>query len=274
MASQPLARLLFIGIWNFCDDGGNHPLAPRTIKALVFPGDNITAEEVNVLLGELEGVGLTQSYTVDGKHYLHIVGWKHQKIEKKNFKYPIPPQPLGDVPPNDRPPVGDESSNSRRALDPVRDVDVDVEGNGVDQHNSQHASEANPAAEEEELPSAALPAPHENQITDPKAPSGMTLDWLPDENVLKAYALIMGLPLDAFTAEAIGPFIVHYEASGMFNTHKEWVSLLVKWVKGDRAKASNVRPFPKAAALARHTLAPGRDYEIGTKEQSDGTFSL
>lgn len=46
MESRPLARLLFIGLWNFCDDGGNHPLSPRTIKALVFPGDDITTEAV------------------------------------------------------------------------------------------------------------------------------------------------------------------------------------------------------------------------------------
>ena len=59
MSCRPMARLLFIGIWNFCDDGGNHPLSPRTIKALVFPGDDITAEEVSSLLGELEGANLT-----------------------------------------------------------------------------------------------------------------------------------------------------------------------------------------------------------------------
>ncbi len=25
MECSPIARLLFIGMWNFCDDGGNHP---------------------------------------------------------------------------------------------------------------------------------------------------------------------------------------------------------------------------------------------------------
>ena len=85
MSCRPLARLLFIGLWNFCDDGGNHPLSPRTIKALVFPGDDMTSDEVSELLGELEGAHLTRRYTVEGKQYLHVMGWKHQKIEKKNF---------------------------------------------------------------------------------------------------------------------------------------------------------------------------------------------
>jgi hypothetical protein len=26
------ARLLFIGMWNFCDDGGNHPASAKTLK--------------------------------------------------------------------------------------------------------------------------------------------------------------------------------------------------------------------------------------------------
>jgi hypothetical protein len=278
MASRPLARLLFIGIWNFCDDGGNHPLAPRTIKALVFPGDDITTEEVSMLLGELEGAGLTQSYVVDGKHYLHVMGWKHQKIEKKNFKYPSPPPPVAEQLPTDRPPVGDESSNGRLPVDPVRDVDVDVEGNGINQHNSQRA-DAPGFVPQVQTPLAGVGPPSsletaEREPVDSNAASGMTLEWVPDQQLLKAYALRMGLPLSAFTDEAMGPFTVHYEANGMFNTQKEWVSLLVKWVKGDRAKASNVRPFPKASTIARHTLEPGRDYTAGTKGKGDGTFSL
>jgi hypothetical protein len=230
MESQPMARLLFIGLWNFCDDGGNHPLAPRTIKALVFPGDSITSDEVNVLLGELEGVGLTRSYIVDGKHYVHVVGWKHQKIEKKNFKYPAPPQPVNDLTPNDHQPVSDESSNGRRPIDPVMDVDVDLEGNGEDQHNSHGAHEQG--------------SPDTEGTVDPKVPSEMSLDWIPDDKLLKAYAFRTAIPVSAFTNEATASFVCHYSASGRFETQASWVSLLVKWVKRDTATASNVRQFP------------------------------
>ncbi|APC19307.1 hypothetical protein BLL42_21410 [Pseudomonas frederiksbergensis] len=222
MSCRPLARLLFIGLWNFCDDGGNHPLAPRTIKALVFPGDDITTDEVSELLGELEGANLTESYTVDGKIYLHVSGWKHQKIEKKNFKYPPVPLPIVEPPESGGRGVDDQSSNGRRPLDPV------MEGNGIgeDQHNTQGACEPEPI--------------------DPNAPVEMSLEWIPDEKLLEAYAFRMSLPVSLFTEEAIGAFVCHYTASGRIETQVSWVSLLVKWIKRDAVTAlsSNVRQFP------------------------------
>ena len=74
----------------------------------------------------------------------------------------------------------------------------------------------------------------------------MTLEWVPDENLLKNYALRMALPVALFTTEAIGGFVCHYTASGRAETQAGWVSLLVKWIKRDNASsaASNVRPFP------------------------------
>jgi len=220
MSCRPLARLLFIGLWNFCDDGGNHPLAPRTIKALVFPGDDITTNEVSELLGELEGVGLTLSYQVDRKNYLHVRGWRHQKIEKKNFKYPPAPTEFDDESESGRRQFVEESSTGRRPVDPGREG----KGIGEDQHNSLHASDAD--------------------FADPNLPTEMSLEWVPDEKLLKNYALRMALPVDLFTAEAIGGFVCHYSASGRAETQAAWVSLLVKWIKRDTASASNVRPFP------------------------------
>lgn len=82
MECQPLTRLLFIGIWNFCDDGGNHPDSEKTIKARVFPGD------------ELSSNGLLSFYEHSGKQYLHVCGWEHQRIDKPTFKYPEFVQPL------------------------------------------------------------------------------------------------------------------------------------------------------------------------------------
>jgi len=220
MACRPLARLLFIGLWNFCDDGGNHPLSPRTIKALVFPGDDITTDEVSELLGELEGSDLTKSYTVAGKLYVHVLGWRHQKIEKKNFKYPAFTTEFDDQSESGRRLFAEESSTDRRPVDPGREG----KGIGEDQHNSLHAGE-------------------ENSV-DPKSPTEMTLDWVPDQKLLKSYALRMAIPVAEFTSEATAAFVCHYSASGRVETQASWVSLLVKWVKRDNASASNVRQFP------------------------------
>jgi hypothetical protein len=226
MSCRPLSRLLFIGLWNFCDDGGNHPLSPRTIKALVFPGDDITTDEVSELLGELEGSNLTKSYTVAGKLYVHVLGWRHQKIEKKNFKYPPFTTEFDDQSESGRRLFVEESSTGRRPLDPGREG----KGREEDQHNSHSASE--PDFFEAE------------QSVDPKSPCEMTLEWKPDEKLLKAYALRMAIPVSAFTDEATASFVCHYSASGRIETQASWVSLLVKWVKRDSASASNVRQFP------------------------------
>lgn len=306
MESRPLARLLFIGLWNFCDDGGNHPLAPRTIKALIFPGDDITTEAVSELLGELEGSGLTRSYTVDGRLYLHVNGWKHQKIEKRTFKYPKPPQLIveDEEPDNEDKStnqeevaeqsssgsgeVVEESSNDRRDLDPGRDVDV--EGNGRDQHHSLNAGEEIPPVEPEAAPEEssvvdldptmakvamvqAEPEPTAEPV-DPKAPVEMTLDWMPDANLLKTYCVHFGVSTDLFTKQAVAPFTAHHETAGTLNTQSKWVSLLVKWVKDDKNRASNVRPFVKREALSHHTGFAERDYTAGLIQREDGTYAL
>jgi len=90
------------------------------------------------------------------------------------------------------------------------------------------------------------------ESVDPRMPSEMTLDWVPDQTLMKTYALHHGLSLDLFTEQVVGDFTAHYESKGQVNTQKEWVQMLAKWVKGNRARvaASNVtqlKPRPTAA---------------------------
>lgn len=89
MECAPFSRLLFIGLWNFCDDGGNHPLSEKTIKALVFPGDSITPDEIRRAVADLSSNGLLRLFECSGKLYLNVPGWKHQKIEKPTYKHPF-----------------------------------------------------------------------------------------------------------------------------------------------------------------------------------------
>lgn len=92
MACSPTARLLFIGIWNFADDAGRMKLAPRTIKAQVFPGDDISAERVRGMIDELSSNGLLDVYAVDSVEYFKVTGWQHQKIDKpQKPKHPDKP---------------------------------------------------------------------------------------------------------------------------------------------------------------------------------------
>jgi hypothetical protein len=92
MACAPISRLLFIGIWNFADDAGRIADSAKSIKAQIFPGDDhVYAESVRGMIDELAGNGLLMKYEVDGKGYLQITGWKHQRIDKPQPpKHPAP----------------------------------------------------------------------------------------------------------------------------------------------------------------------------------------
>jgi len=105
---SPTARLLFIGLWNFCDDYGAHPYAPKTIKMQIFPGDSFKIEQIEGWLSELIVHGLVKTYHVEDIRYLLITGWHHQRIEKPNRRYPEPIL-FDDQSANDRRPVGDSS---------------------------------------------------------------------------------------------------------------------------------------------------------------------
>jgi len=83
------ARLLFIGLWNFCDEFGNTESSVKRIKMQIFPADNIDVESC---LQEIRSVGFLSDYEVDGKKYIHINGFeKHQKVNRNvTPKYPRP----------------------------------------------------------------------------------------------------------------------------------------------------------------------------------------
>lgn len=122
MECSTSARLLFVGMWNFCDDGGNHPASFKTLKAEVFPGDDITADAVQSMVGELIENGLVVEYEAAGKQYLHVTGWFHQKIDKPTIKHPAYKEPeirqsISDVSTDVQSPFDDHSTTTRRPLD-------------------------------------------------------------------------------------------------------------------------------------------------------------
>lgn len=91
MEISPLSRLLFIGIWPFCDDHGVHVASTKTLKAEVFPADDISLSDIENLMSELFSQRLVVEYSANGRNYWHITGWeRHQKIEKPNYKHPFP----------------------------------------------------------------------------------------------------------------------------------------------------------------------------------------
>lgn len=87
---SPNARLLFIGMWNFCDDQGIHPASLKTLKMQIFPGDSFTLSDIENMVIELMHHKLLFFYQHEGKNFWFVTGWNHQKIDKPNKKYPLP----------------------------------------------------------------------------------------------------------------------------------------------------------------------------------------
>jgi hypothetical protein len=120
------ARLMFIGMWNFADDLGRLPMSPKTIKAQIFPSDDISSDGILGMINELSENGLLLTYIIGDKEYLQITGWQHQRIDK--------PQP-GKHPP----PVNGYSKSILRTL--ATDL-MGGEGKGEDKNAEAKASGA------------------------------------------------------------------------------------------------------------------------------------
>jgi len=86
------ARLLFVGLWCFCDDQGVHPASTRRLKMEVFPADSMSDDEVRAMVDELIRAKLVVEFAADGKRYFAVTGWQHQRIDRPTNRYPAPPK--------------------------------------------------------------------------------------------------------------------------------------------------------------------------------------
>lgn len=93
---SPNARLLFIGLWCFCDDYGVHPAKVFSLKMQVFPADPFTKEQIRTWIDELILHGLLVEYEIEGDQFWFVTGWdKHQKPDTKTGKWPRPSGEIG-----------------------------------------------------------------------------------------------------------------------------------------------------------------------------------
>lgn len=66
MAASPYARLLAIGLWTECWDDGVFEWKPLTLKARIFPVDNI---DVEALLAELASLNVIREFSAGGRKH-------------------------------------------------------------------------------------------------------------------------------------------------------------------------------------------------------------
>lgn len=296
MECSPIARLLFIGLWNFCDDGGNHPASAKTLKAEVFPGDDISAAQVQSMLAELSANGLVVFYEHAGKEYIHVTGWQHQKIEKPTYKHPKHEaakegakatgnggmQPQAHVVDNDssnaRRGVAEESPSSPRPLDPV------MEGKGKEEEQEQEPplppAAEQPAGEQPELPLTPEPDHPKRRARNPD-PKFDPLSACPPNVSPEVWAKWVkcrkeqGKPLKETTCEAQAKQLAgHPKPDAVIENSiaAGWQGLFPDRVA---ASAGNVHPFPSSKnAPSRHHGFEDRDYFDGLTEREDGTYAL
>jgi hypothetical protein len=87
-------RMLYLALWNHCDEQSRMQGDPRLVKSWCFPlDDDVTAEVVNSWLDQLVACGKVVRYVENGCVYLHLpkLG-NHQKLDPRlKSRYPEPP---------------------------------------------------------------------------------------------------------------------------------------------------------------------------------------
>ncbi len=84
---SPFARLLFLGIWNECDDMGSFEWSPIKLKMRLLPADSVDAV---ALLDELAEARCIMSYEAGGKRYGAVRNFcQYQRPKKPNTVYPL-----------------------------------------------------------------------------------------------------------------------------------------------------------------------------------------
>jgi len=221
-----ITRLLFIGMWNFCDDGGNHPASLKSLKMQIFPSDDIQVSEIDSMVKELINHGLIVQYTVNNKDYWHVLGWHHQKIDKPNIKHP----PYSK---NDSQPFDDHSTNDSQPFTPVRESKV-REGKVMDINKKESAQDVfEESAQVEKLKQGLFAKPDTFQIT---------FDWKPTAN-FETRCKVAGKDYSKFTDDILLSFINYNESREQYKTQKEWEGLLLNAFMRELAKPVDKQQF-------------------------------
>lgn len=85
---EPLARILFTGLWCIADRSGRLEDRPKRIRAEILPYDNCDA---NDLLEQLQKRGFILRYERGGQRFIQVINFdKHQNPHMKEAKSTIP----------------------------------------------------------------------------------------------------------------------------------------------------------------------------------------
>jgi hypothetical protein len=103
------ARLTWVGLWTHCDDKGRCKDNTKLIKAALWALDDVSLRDVEEDLAVLAEYGRITRYEVDGKRYLQVTNWNHQRIDKPTPS--VIPSPAENAP---------RTLHEQLRIDPVR----------------------------------------------------------------------------------------------------------------------------------------------------------
>lgn len=254
MECSPNARLLFIGMWNFCDDAGIHPASCKTLKAEVFPSDDITTSEIGSLVAELEGQGLIEEYEVDGRVFWLVTGWHHQKIDQPTYKHP---RPDGTIP------EGAPKRRAARASSAQNSVFAECSPNTQRTHDECSPPEGRGREGKGKEPPT---PPTAREARDGEFP--MDLTWEPSDH-FPTLARQAGAPMP--TQEALAEFRSYWLGQGAAMSQHQWDHKLLTNLKAQRAKSAQGPPSRASPKSAREESRQwGMELVTTTKQREAG----
>lgn len=209
---DPLARLLFAGLWCLADCDGRLEDRPKRIKAELFPFEDC---DIEGLLGQLVAKGFIDRYQVDERKVIQVLTFKkHQRPHHKEASLGLPPNPGT----KNRNISGDAQNDSGQA------PNVQERAGSLSASSALNPSSLNP--------SSLNSAPGEPAKKEKKPRKERTRDPLFD-----ALAKVTGVDPDTAGSrigkicKALRSANPPYEAADVF-AFAEKVPLLLPWVKG------------------------------------------
>jgi hypothetical protein len=95
------ARLLFIGLFSTADDEGRGKGRSITLKANIFPGDDIPLPKIERWAEEITAKGMARFYVVNGATFYDLPSWHLYQKPKYVIRSNVPPfQQDGAIGPN------------------------------------------------------------------------------------------------------------------------------------------------------------------------------
>lgn len=223
------ARLLFIGIWNYVDDNGVGDDDIDFIRAQLFPRDS-KDQTLSTLIGgaldELAKVGMLQRYTGnDGRPYIFVTGWSHQRIDRPTAsRKPLPHSSLSD--------------NSTRG--PVGLVDDST----LEQGNKGTRERGNEGTR-------ALAVASDESPTKSKRGTRIDPDFRPSRRCIDAIKAELNVD-DAFLTHEHRKFIDYWQAKSGANASKlDWTATWRNWMRTAAERGGRVRPGQASGADAK-----------------------